>query len=363
MATWSMRPPTTRALAEAALAVLIAVTAYQVGTKQNAKPGLTGGHSQDASLADLPPDHGRHASTPREIPWRGWRDILVRTWKEVQDDSVPLIAAGVTFYVLLALFPAIVAFVSIYGLFSSVGEVPKHLATLNAVLPASALSFLAEQMTRVAAARPAGLSWALVISLLLSLWSANGAAKAMFLGLNIAYEEREKRGFFLLNLASLAFTLGLLVIAIALAALLVAVPAGDAAGVLPGAIGYLHWPAFALLALIGLAILYRFGPSRAHARWRWVSWGSAAATLAWLAASAVFSVYVSEIVHLEQAYGQLATGIGFLIWTYWSVLIVLVGAELNAEIEHQTVVDSTTGEPAPMGARGAKMADTIGKTV
>jgi membrane protein len=344
-------------------AALCGAVIFLIGLQKSSQPPVLacGKPSRHASPRDREPGHGRRARSPMEIPLRGWKDILVRTYKEFSDDQIPLIAAGVTFYILLALFPALVSFVSLYGLIADVREVPGHLRELAAVLPMSAVDFMSEQMLRLARAQTAGLSWAFVIGIIIALWSANGAAKAMFLGLNIAYEERERRGFVQLNLATLAFTLGLIILAICLVVLLLAAPLADAEGA-PSYVGWLRWPLQFLLMVATLSILYRFGPSRAQPRWRWVSWGSVAGAMALIAASAAFSLYATYFAHFEAAYGSLGAGIGFLVWVYWSVMIVLAGAELNAEMEHQTAIDSTTGVPVPMGQRGATMADTLGQT-
>jgi membrane protein len=305
---------------------------------------------------------GRFARSPRRIPLRGWKDILIRVAKETPKDNIPLIAAGVTFFIVLSVFPALISFVSLYGLIADPRDVPQHLGFLRAILPREAVLFLVGEVERLARAQSGGLSWTLALGLVISLWSANSAAKAMFLGLNIAYEEREKRGVIGLNLASLGFTFGLIVLSVLLAAIMVAAPTVAAAGLaMPGLLENGRWLIQFAVLIVVLAVLYRFGPSREQARWQWVTWGGAAAALLWIAVSALFSFYVAHIARFQAVYGPLAAAVGFFIWVYWSVLIVLLGAELNAEIEHQTACDSTTGAPEPMGRRGATMADTLGE--
>lgn len=305
---------------------------------------------------------GRHAATPMGIPMRGWRDILTRTWKEFQEDNITLVAAGITFYSLLAFFPGLAAFVALYGLFADVGDAQEQFRKLAFVLPPDTVRFMGEQMVRVAAAHTGGLSLAFVSSLLLSLWSANGACKALFLGLNIAYEEEETRGFVRLTLTTMAFTIGLLAAFVVLVGAAVAVPAAilllgyEAEGVVRAIL----WPGLALTVWLAVTLLYRYGPSRERARWRWVSWGAGAVTVIWIGASLLFSAWLSSFAHYDKTYGPLGAVIGALMWTYLSALIVLAGAELNAEMEHQTVRDTTTGSALPMGARGARMADTVG---
>lgn len=319
---------------------------------------------QVRELAAREPGHGRDARSPREIPVAGWKDILWRTWNEFNKDRITAVAGGVTFFCLLAVFPAIAAFVALYGLFSDVNSARQQLDLLAGLLPPDALSFVGDQMIRVASQKNGGLGLAFAVSLLLSLWSANAGVKALIDGLNIAYEETERRGLVRLNLISLAFTVGGLLFLLAVLGAVVAVP------VVFGLLGYsgtnlmalLRWPLLLAVVVAVLEVLYRFGPSRESPRWRWVSWGSLAAAVLWLVASMAFSFYVANFGHYDRTYGSLGAVVGFMTWLWISMIVVLLGAELNAEIEHQTAVDSTTGAPQPLGKRGAKMADTIGET-
>lgn len=306
---------------------------------------------------------GRLARSPLQIPARGWKDILLRTAKEFSDDQIPMIAAGVTFYTLLALFPGMGAFVALYGLFADVAEAQRHLHLLSFMLPPDALKFIGEQMVRLAAAKGGGLSFAFVFGLLASIWSANGAIKALITGLNIAYEEHEQRSFIRKTLVSLAFTLGFLVFATAAIAILAAGPAiqtfvGERAAMV---FSWVSWPVLLVGLIVGLALLYRFGPSRDPVRWKWITWGSAVAVIVWVLLSVLFSIYVGNFAHYDRTYGSLGTVVGFMIWVWLSSLVVLLGAELNSEIEHQTAIDTTTGAPEPMGFRRARMADTLGE--
>ncbi|CAN7608686.1 YihY/virulence factor BrkB family protein [Phenylobacterium sp. LjRoot164] len=319
--------------------------------------------AEPANLEQAAQTHrGRHASEPTQIPARGWKDILLRTYREFGEDQIPLVSAGVTFYSLLALFPAIAAFVALYGLFADPADVRDHLDSLSAVLPAGAISLIGDQLARATAARAEGLSLAFVIGLAVALWSANGAMKAMITGVNIAYEERERRGLVGKILIPLAFTVGgllLAIIAIALAAF---------GGVVDDWLGPQAAVAFRIVLAIclfaalasAIGLLYRFGPSRRQARWRWITWGSGIAALAWLAMSAAFTFYVARFGNFDRSYGPLGAAIGFMTWTWLSAQVILLGAELNSEIEHQTAEDTTVGLPKPLGARGAVMADTVG---
>jgi membrane protein len=321
----------------------------------------------DAAPTAFEPDaqaRGRHADRPAEIPPKGWKDILWRTWREIRQDDVATVARGVAFSGVLALFPALAAFISLYGLFADAAKARDHLAVLAGFMPAEAMTLIGEQMVRLAAANQAGLSLTFAGGLVVSVWSANGGMKALFNGLNVAYEEREKRGFIRVNLVSLAFTVGvLLFFALAAGAVIVAPLVLQALRLDPSLLplAWLRWPVLLVVLMGGLAVLYRFGPSRELAKWRWITVGSVAASLLWLAGSAVYSWYLAAFAHYDATYGSLGTLFGFMMWLWLSVVAVLCGAELNAEIEHQTAKDSTTGAPEPMGERGATMADTLGE--
>jgi membrane protein len=322
------------------------------------------GDMNAALTAALEPGRGRQASTPREIPARGWRDILWRAWKEFNEDQIMNVAAGVAFFGVLALFPGMAAFVSLYGLFGDTAEAQQQLRALAGVMPADSLTFIGKEMTRIATNKTASLSAAFVLSLLLSIWSANAGVKGLFAGLNVAYEEHEKRSFLKLNLVSLAFTiLTILFLALAMAAVVAAPVALQALDLDPKSrvLAALRWPILLLVVGVGLSLVYRFGPSREHARWRWVTTGGAVAAVGWLIVSLLFSWYVGTFGHYDVTYGSLGAIIGFMTWLWLTATVILLGAELNAEVEHQTAKDTTTGPPEPLGLRGAEMADTIGK--
>jgi membrane protein len=290
--------------------------------------------------------------------------VLWRTWSEFNDDHIVNVAAGVAFFGVLALFPGMATFVSLYGMFADVHDAQKHLALLAGVLPADSLTFIGTEMIRVAANKSGSWNVAFVISLLLSLWSANAGVKGLFVGLNIAYEQKEKRGFFKLNLITLTFTtLMVAFLALTMAAMVAAPIVMQHLYLDPKSrfIAMLRWPALLLVVMGGLSILYRFGPSREHARWRWVTLGGAVAAAGFLIVSLLFSWYVGTFAHYDVTYGSLGAIVGFMTWMWLNTVVILLGAELNAELEHQTMEDSTTGAPLPMGARGAKMADTLGK--
>lgn len=307
------------------------------------------------------PGRGRTAQRPRHIPWRGWKDILWRTWREMSQDRLTVVAGSVTYYTLLSIFPALGVFVSLYGLIADVRTVQEQLVQLSAVFPPEAVQLLGEQMLRLATGKASSLSLAFVASLLFSLWTANAGMKSLFDGLNIAYDETEKRNFVLRTALTYSFTLALLLFLTAISAILVAGPiALSAWGLREDWLIAARWPLVYAVAAAAFAVVYRHGPSRQLARWRWVIVGSLVAAALWMAGSAGFSWYLNNVARLDATYGSLGTVVGFMLWVWFSVMVVLAGAELNAEIEHQTAMDSTTGPPRPMGERGAAMADTVG---
>ena len=315
----------------------------------------------EGRLTERDSDRGRLASAPSEIPSKGWKDIALRVWRKFNLDRILLVSAGVTFYAILAIFPAIAALVSIYGLVADPNTINQHVNDLRGVMPDGALDIIGDQVKRLAAQGGGTLGLTLAASLLLSLWSANGGVKSVFDALNIAYGETEKRGFFRLTLQSLVFTGGaLLFVILALTAIVVVPAALQFLGLDEKAWGValLRWPALLLVVIFGLAVLYRFGPSRNKAQWRWVSPGSALAAVLWLAVSGLFSWYVAHFGSYNQTYGSLGAAIGFMTWIWISTIVVLLGAELNAEMERQTVQGTTSGAQKPLGARRAHAANS-----
>jgi membrane protein len=307
---------------------------------------------------------GRRALSPWQIPWRGWKDILWRTYVQIQDDRLFAISAGVVFFALLALFPAITAIVSMYGLFADLATIEGHIALVSGFAPEQAVSVVREQIERLIARGNTELGFGFIIGVGIAIWSANAGLKAIIDALNVVYEEAEKRSFLKLNLISLTLTAG------AVTAVLLGIGAVVVVPILFEHVGlgaatewlfkYGRWPILVVVMLLGLAILYRYGPSRERARWQWLSAGSVAAAVFWLAGSAAFSFYIQNFANYDATYGSLGTGIGLMMWMWLSVIAVLFGGELNAEIEHQTSMDSTTDRPQPIGRRGAAMADTVG---
>ena len=309
---------------------------------------------------------GRNATTPTEIPAKGWLDIVYRAFKEVSNDRLTLVAAGVTFYLLLALAPTLAAFVSIYGLFFDPATIQEHAAALSGVLPGGGMDILNEQLDRLASAGTQTLGLAFAISLGLALWSANAGMKALFEGVNVAYDEVEERSFIKLTLITMAFTIltlaaviGLIVFNL-LFSTFTEITGLDA---LPNWVINAITAGISLVALITfMAALYRWGPSRATPRWKWITPGAVFAGLMIVAVSVAFSFYVANFGTYNETYGSLGAIIGFLTWLWLTMIVLLVGGEINSEMEHQTRHDTTTGAPEPMGERGAVMADHVGPT-
>jgi membrane protein len=306
---------------------------------------------------------GRSAKKPSDIPAPGWKDILLRVYRGISDDRILANAAAVTFYALLALFPAMAALVSIYGLFADPGSITQHLDAVSGVLPGGGVDVIRDQLTQLTSQPRGTLGVSLVIGILVSLWSANGGIKALFDALNVVYEEREERSFIRLNALTLTFTIAMIAFVIVALVAIVAIPV--ALSYLPGFLGailnYARWPAMLVLVALALAFIYRYGPSRTEPQWRWVTWGSAFAAIAWLAFSAIFSFYAAHFGSFNKTYGSLGAVIGLMTWMWLSVAMILIGGKLNAETEHQTARDSTDEGGKPLGRRGAKMADTVGE--
>jgi membrane protein len=310
-------------------------------------------------------DRGREASRPSEIPSSGWRDILLRVKAEISDDHVSIAAAGVAFYGLLAIFPAIAALIGIAGLMLDPAAIEAQLAQAAAMLPPDAAQIVQDQGRKVAQ-NSGGATFAAIGGLLLALYSASSGMRTLMESMNIAYDEDEKRGMVRLYATALVLTLVLIVGAmVALGAMLVLPAVLGSLGlgrVFEAVLSYGRWPVLALLMMLGLAIIYRYGPSRESARWRWITPGSVVATVLWLIASILFSIYVQNFGSYTETYGSLGGVIILLMWLWLSAFVVLLGAELNAEMEHQTKRDTTTGPERPMGTRGAEMADKVAQT-
>ena len=310
------------------------------------------------------PGHGRRARSPFAIPWAGWKDIFWRTYQRIDDDRLLATAGGVVFFGLLAVFPAVTALVSSYGLFADPSTISANLQTLAMMLPEGAFQIVEDQVARVVSHGNTALGITFLFGLVLAIWSANAGVKSIFDALNVAYEEREKRSFIKLNLISLSFTVGAIAALLLMVAAVVAFPlALDHLGIAPESkliVALARWPLLLVILLGALAILYRFAPSRDAPRWQWLSIGAVTAALLWIAGSALLSWYLSAFANYNATYGSLGAAIGLMMWMWMSAIVIMFGAELNSEVERQTLRDTTTGRPKPLGSRDAVSADTVG---
>jgi membrane protein len=307
---------------------------------------------------------GRQADQPQEIPPRGWKDIAKRTMQEVKKDQVPLLGAGVAFYSLLSLFPAVIAGVSIYGLVADPKTVQDQISKLTEMLSPETAKIIGTQLTQVTSGAGGALGLATVIGILTALWSASSGMKAMITGVNLAYDETEARKFVKLRGLALLLTLGAMLLMGVALALIVGFPAvADSwQPALRWTVGILRWVLLAVLLVGALAVLYRVAPNRDEPRWSWLSWGSGIATLLWILASLGFSIYANSFGNYNKTYGALAGVIILMFWLYLTAVIVLVGAELNTEMELQTAKDTTAGPTKPMGDRDAHAADHVAES-
>ncbi len=306
---------------------------------------------------------GRDAHRPAQVPARGWRDVLGRVIRQQGEHNLSIVAAGVAFYGLLALFPALTAAISIYALVADPAQVQQQLQGLSQLMPGQAQGLISDQLRRVAASSSGTASLGLIGGLLIAFWSASKGTKSLLTALNIAYSEREDRGLVRFNAIAVGLTMLIIIGAVLAVGLVVALPialnALGLSGIAGAAVSLGRWVVLALGVVAALAVLYRFGPSRSPAQWSWVTPGSISATMLWLIASILFSLYVANFGSYNAAYGALGAVIILLLWFQISAYIVLLGAEINSESERQTRADSTHGDRAPMGERHARAADTV----
>jgi membrane protein len=319
-----------------------------------------------SEMPDMEAGRGRAAEGPSEIPPRGWKDVLFRVYRSLEQDRVMLIAAGSTFYLLLALFPALTAFASLYGFLADRSTIANNISVLAGILPNDAIDLIRAQLEALATQDVKLLSLGFFLGLSLALWSANNGVKAIFEALNVAYGQKETRSFLRLNLIAFVFTFGSIFCGIILSiafSVISPMSAGVGQDGWSGiSVGIIRWPLIAVVVVIAISVIYRFGPDREQAKWRWLSWGAVLSALVWIVASAAFTFYLANFADYNATYGALGAVAGLMMWTWISLIILILGAELNAELEHQTSIDSTTGKPLPMGERGAVVADTLGET-
>ena len=282
----------------------------------------------------------------------------------IGEDNLSIVAAGVSFYTFLSIFPALAALVSIYALVTDPAKLQEHIIRVQVVLPAEAAQLVNQQLQRlIESGRELG--WSLVVGLFIALWSAAKGMSALITALTVAYDEKETRGFLRLNALALLLTLAGILFLVVFLFLIIGIPVvlhalnlGDTAAVL---INFLRWPLLAIGGIFALGVLYRYAPNRATPNWQWITWGAVTATALWLIGCVLFSYYVTNFGTYNAVYGSLGVVVILMMWLLLSIYCILLGAEINAEIERQTKVDTTVGEPEPMGERGARVADAAGR--
>jgi membrane protein len=292
---------------------------------------------------------------------------LLQVGKRVKDeakaDNISLLSGGVAFFAVLAIVPLLVALLAIWGIFASPGDATRLIRDLASGLPHSAQRLVSEQLHHIAQRSNSGLGLTALISLVVACWSASSGTKHLIEAVNVAYDEDEHRGFVRMRALALALTGGAIVFLIVAIGLIAVVPSAVSDAGAPHALRLATdiavWPVLAVMMVLALAVLYRVAPDRDDPKWRWVSWGAVLATLLWLVASAGFALYAANFGKYDQTYGSLAGVVVLLLWLYLTALVIVLGAEVNAALETQTVRDSTTGPEAPLGRRGAEAADSV----
>jgi membrane protein len=331
---------------------------------RSAKVAMEGSRREHQETSHDQDGHGRSADSPVQIPKRGWRDILLRAKEGVERDNLSIVAGGTAFFLLLGLVPGLSALISVYGLIANPSDVQTQFDALSQGMPSEARTLLEAQMTRISSQhQTAGI--AALLSILLALWGGAAAIKTIFNAVNIIYHEQEKRGYIKLTLVALGLAVTFVVLGVISIGAIVVLPSLlENLGL--GEVGrwtalILRWPLLIVVALVGLAILYRYGPSREKPRWQWVSPGAMVATVVFGVGSALFALYAQHFGSYNKTYGSLGAVVVLMMWLYISAFALLLGAEINAEAEHQTARDSTTGPPERLGRRGAYVADSVGK--
>jgi membrane protein len=306
---------------------------------------------------------GRDADAPTEIPPRGWADVLMRVKRAVKADDVTLLAAGVAFYALLALVPALVALVSVYGLVADPADIQRNVEDMLAAAPTEVRELVSSQLSSIVESSPSGLRLGALVGLAVALWSASSGVKNLMTAVNRAYHEKEERGFLKLRGTALMLTLALVLLGVVGMGVMLGPKALDTSGSLGVARDVAliaRWPVVGLLIMGGLALIYKVAPSRDNPRWAWASPGAVLATVLWLAASVAFSFYTANFGKYNETYGALGAIVVVMLWLWIGALAIIAGAELNGESERQTRTDTTTGNDAPLGERDAYAADTVG---
>lgn len=319
-----------------------------------------------ASRKPAQSQRGRHAEKPTQISGAGWLDVLWRVKNNISRDYIPVLAAGIAFYGLLATFPIIVAIISTWAIIFDPRQMADQISLISQLLPQAAADLIIQQADKTTEnIDDTGISLAAIGALLLAIYSASRGMYWLMQGLNIIYDEQESRGLIKKAVITLLLTIGAItmtIIALGVIAVIPVIikvlPLDDTIAML---IRFMRWPLLMVIVMLAVAVIYRYAPDRDEPRWHWISIGSIVAVLLWLLGSVGFSVYVSNFTDFNQIYGSLGAVVILLLWFWLSAFIILVGAELNSEMEHQTQRDTTIGYQEPMGERGAHVADTVGE--
>lgn len=312
------------------------------------------------------PSRGRTARTPSDIPRRGWWDVARRVFDRLSDANLSMLSAGVAFYAMLAIFPALTAVVTLYALLANPADIQAHFLAVSAFVPTDVTDIIIAQLTALSSREQQALGVNFIGGILVAIWSAHRGVNALVTAVTVAYREEETRHFLQLTALTYGLTLGAVFLVVLTLSLMVGIPAVLSLLPLPEWImataGVTGWILFFSMSVVSLGILYRFASPRRPARWRWLSPGALLGTCVWIVGSTGFSVYVSQYGNYNQTYGALSAIMVLLVWFYVTSFSVVLGATLNAELEHQTLYDTTTGDAKPLGERGAYVADHIGKS-
>jgi membrane protein len=324
------------------------------------RPGTGSDGSSGNSSGDRP---GDQAEQPTQIPPKGWWQVTRRAFKESSADNVGILAGGISYAAFLAIFPAMIAGISLYALVADPATIAQQAEGVLAALPQEAQPLIRDQITSLTQTSGGALSFGLVVSILLALWTASGGTSSLMTAINIAYDEQESRNFLKLRGTALVLTLLAIVFVLLTLALVAVVPAVLNAlnlGTFINVIAQIvRWVLLVVLIIIALAVVYRLAPDRDAPQIKWTSVGALVAAVLWVLGSLAFSLYVNNFGSYNKTYGTLAGVVILLLWLYLTSYIILLGAEINAESEKQTQKDTTTGPPLPMGERRAEAADTV----
>ena len=312
-------------------------------------------------MEEIESNNDYDAQKPKDLKMKDWWTILKRIVKNIKVNYIMIVAPGIAFFLFLAIFPALFALVSLYGLVFNPDEVQDQLSQLTVILPQNAGELIKGTLSRISEQPKPQLEWDVIISFIISLWTANFGMKALFRGINIVYNEKHNRNIVEFNILTLLFTLSGIIIGIISLALIVGFPVLsnhiDVPPLIDKLISFGRWVFLGIVIIFFVATIYKFAPDRRNPQFRWVTWGSVIATLLWLSASWAFSFYVENFGNFDQKYGTVASGVILMLWFFLTSFLILLGAEINSEMEYQTKKDTTIGKNRPLGKRNAYQAD------